>query len=86
VEHPKKTDIGPRDYDAVFSGPQGRAVLAHMLFELDFFNDAIDTQEQRIRSNYARRLLGHLGRWRLGNEKRFVDKMFEIQMLKPEDR
>ena len=70
----------------MFSSPLGQQVLSHMLYELDFFNDNIEGQDQRIRSNYARRLLGHCGRWRLGNEKAFVGKMFEIPITKPEDR
>jgi len=78
----KLKDIKPEElilhYQEVFSSTSGKIVLAHMLDELCFFFDGIETQEQRVKSNYAKRLLGHLGRWREGNEIHIVEKLFEI--------
>jgi hypothetical protein len=67
-------------YRQVFSSATGRIVLAHMLDELCFFLDKVETQDQRILSNYAKRLLGHCGIWRPPNEISIVEKFFEIPL------
>ncbi len=77
-------DIKPDEmctyYQQVFSSAAGKIVLAHMLDEMCFFLDKIETQDQRILSNYAKRILGHCGRWREGNEIRIVEKLFDIPL------
>ncbi len=64
-------------YEVVFDNDAGREVLAHMLHELYFFNP-VETQEQRILSNYAKSLLGHIGKWVGGNKLQIVQKLMEI--------
>jgi len=49
-------------YRNLFSTTQGRRVLGDMLMELKFFQ-AIHTEEDRVLSNYAKRLLYLCGGW-----------------------
>lgn len=67
-------------YRQVFSSAVGKMVLAHILDEMCFFLDNIETQDQRILSNQAKRILGHCGMWRPPNEIRVVEKLFDIPL------
>ena len=49
-----------QDYRATFDTDVGRRVLAHMLTELHFF-DEVTSEEETALSNYAHRILYHLG-------------------------
>jgi len=49
-------------YHNVFATPQGKVVLMDMLQELNFF-DSVKNEEDRIKSNYAKRLLYLCGGW-----------------------
>lgn len=49
-------------YRNLFSTPQGKRVLGDMLMELNFFQ-IIETEKDRILSNYAKRLLYLCGGW-----------------------
>lgn len=49
-------------YHNLFAGPQGKIVLTDMLQELNFFDEII-TEGDRVRSNYAKRLLYLCGGW-----------------------
>lgn len=76
-------DIIPRsvtdDYRRVFSTPEGRRVLGHMLVELHFFDEIIDNPEEIALSNYARRLLRNLGIWKGLNVPGIIDAFFELK-------
>ena len=48
------------DYRSTFDTDVGRRVLTHMLTELHFFDEAVSEEEITL-SNYARRILSHLG-------------------------
>jgi len=49
-------------YHNLFSTAHGKAVLSDMLEELSFFN-TVENEEDRIKSNYAKRLLYLCGGW-----------------------
>lgn len=48
------------DYRSTFDTDVGRRVLTHMLTELHFFDEVVSEEEVTL-SNYARRILNHLG-------------------------
>lgn len=52
-----------QDYRLCFTSPAGKVVLKHMLYEMRFFNDNIeaDDQDGRVLRNYASLLIERLG-------------------------
>ena len=48
-------------YKAIFSSPQGKLVLKHMLVELGFFDTDVRDERDMGRQDYSRRLLWILG-------------------------
>ena len=56
-------DTIKEDYRRTFDTDIGRRVLAHMLTELHFFDESV-SEEEMVLSNYARRVLYHLGVFR----------------------
>ena len=73
-----------RFYRDVFGSEKGKLVLSHMLVELHYF-DEIENQEEAILSNYAKRLLRHIGVLKGETVKAFVDRLMEINVLNLED-
>lgn len=73
-------------YHNVFSNRQGRFVLLHMLEELGFFNETLNTEEEIVKANYARRLLWYCKLWpesqyeqlRTIDELDFMEALFKI--------
>ena len=53
-------DMVKLDYRSTFDTDVGRRVLTHMLTELHFFDEVVSEEEVTL-SNYARRILNHLG-------------------------
>jgi len=66
-------------YRRVFSTPEGRRVLGHMLVELHFFDEIIESPEEIALSNYARRLLRNTGIWKGINIPGIIDAFFELR-------
>ena len=56
-------------YRNLFSTPHGMRVLEDMLTELNFFQEVV-TEEDRIKSNYAKRLAYLCGGWTFNLAKR----------------
>jgi len=50
-----------RLYRSVFGTPEGQRVLAHMLQDMGFFADNVNTEEQMILFNYAKTILRRCG-------------------------
>jgi hypothetical protein len=77
-----KKETGPDEiqelYRSVFGTKNGREVLAHMLAELNFFDEIAQTEEEVTRSNYARHLLRILGVWRGKNVDKIVDAFLQM--------
>ena len=65
-------------YRKTFGTPEGQVVLAHMLTELNFFDEIIENPEEIALSNYARRLLMHCRIWNELNVSDLVKKFFDI--------
>jgi hypothetical protein len=66
-------------YRQVFSTPQGRAVLTDMLNDLGFFNMHRESEQDIIRSNYARELLEKIGIWQPRNMYDITDAFMGIK-------
>ena len=66
-------------YPEVFSGYKGRWVLVHMLKDLYFFDEIINSDEELFRANYARKLLSRIGIWEKLNPKDFIDALFKAR-------
>jgi len=45
-----------QDYRNTFSSPTGIKVLCHMLIELGFLDQVLETEAERARADYAKRL------------------------------
>lgn len=65
------------DYQATFSTPHGRRVLAHMLFDLGFFAQATTPEEAALR-NYATTLLGRVGAITPANIRAVTDSLVNV--------
>lgn len=70
-------------YNLLFNSVHGQKVLSHMLAELHFF-DEITTEEERILSNYAKRLLSNIGTWQGMNVPEVVKAMLRMPIEPPE--
>jgi len=66
-------------YRRVFTSGAGRKVLGHMLVELNFFDEILNTEEERARSNYARKLLNRIGILNAENIPRVVDALLGVR-------
>ncbi len=66
-------------YPEVFSGYKGRWVLVHILKDLYFFDEIIDSNEELFRANYARKLLDRIGIWKNMDPKDFIDALFKAR-------
>jgi len=66
-----------RRYRQVFSGQDGRYVLACILRDLGFF-DMAHNDEQRVLQNYARHLLEQMGMLHEYNATAFVESLFNL--------
>jgi len=69
-------------YHELFASQLGRKVLAHMLVELHFFDEAVK-EEEVILSNYSRRLLSNIGIWRGGNVDGVVASLLKLDYKSP---
>lgn len=68
-----------KDYRSVFTSREGRKVLTHMLAELHFFDELQLTDEEIMLSNYAKRLLSHIGVWKGMNVQEIVNAFIDIK-------
>jgi len=71
-------------YHLLFNSVHGQKVLAHMLAELHFF-DEISTEEERILSNYAKRLLSNVGAWQGMNVPEVVKALLRMPFIPPDN-
>lgn len=64
-------------YPRVFGTYEGRWVLVHMLKDLFFFDEIIDSDEELFRANYARKLLSRIGIWEKLDPRDFIEALFK---------
>jgi len=77
----KKDNELIREYRKTFLTASGRKVLAHMLTELGMFDQGTESDEERTRQDYGKRLLMFLGIWNEGNIEQVVNKLISIPVL-----
>lgn len=70
-----------RAYNLLFTSPHGQKVLAHMLVRLHFF-DEINSEEERVLSNYAKDLLNTIGVWQGINVDHVVQSFLKAPLEK----
>jgi hypothetical protein len=71
-----------QDYRNTFTSPTGKKVLCHMLTELGFFDQVLETEEEKARADYAKRLLMLCGIFLPGNLESVIDNLFRIPIMK----
>lgn len=64
-------------YRNLFSTPEGKEVLAHMLTLLHFFDEMVRDEDIVLR-NFANKILAILGVWQAMNAKRIVDTFLRM--------
>lgn len=64
-------------YSNVFRSYEGKLVLTHMLTDMHFFDEILN-EEERIMSNYAKKLLVRCGIWKGANVPDLVNAFFKI--------
>jgi len=77
---PKKDEEIIRAYNNVFTGGDGPIVLEHMLTELGFFDTEVGTEAERIRQDYAKRLLVLMGIW---DNKNITESFVKLPVIYP---
>ena len=83
LEEEKEIELR-KAYNLLFTSVPGQKVLAHMLAELHFFNE-IDTEEERVLSNYAKHLLSRIGVWQGINVDHVVQSFLKAPLTREED-
>jgi len=78
-----------RAYNNVFTGGDGPVVINHMLWELGFFDQPIQGKyepaaEDRVRQDYAKRILMWMGILREGNYTAVVETLLKLPPQYPE--
>jgi hypothetical protein len=64
----------------VFTTHEGRVVLKHILTELGLFDIVQDTEAERARADYAKRLLFILGIWKPESISGVVDALLNLSI------
>jgi len=82
MKYPRPDRSTRQAYRKIFNSYDGRLVLAHMLNEMCFFGDSVETDEEKVLNNYARHLLTNCGLWRDANNEDITNSLFMI-MEKP---
>ena len=86
-QDPKKDEALVTEYRNTFSGPAGRKVFCHMLTELGLFDQVLDTEAERARQDYAKRLLMLCGIWLPQNIENIVSYLLNMPIvLEKEER
>lgn len=67
-----------QDFRSVFGSEAGKRVLGYMLADMHFFDEILNTEEERVLQNYARRILAYCGAWRGQNVPAIVDSLFRL--------
>lgn len=79
----KRTREIIRLYRRVFSSPEGKEVLHHMMIELGFYDNLTGDDPHAIaRQNYARRILRLCGIWNVDMTEEVLQSFFDIA-IKP---
>lgn len=77
-QNPEKDREIIKDYRNTFSSPSGRKVLCHIVTELGLFDQVMETEADRVRGDYAKRLLMLCGIWQPQNIEAIMDFLFQI--------
>ena len=70
---------------SVYDTSDGRVLLTDLLDDLDFFNAAVETQQDMARQNSARVLLSKLGIWQPHNIRRIVDALMNMPYAREDE-
>ena len=73
----EKYAVSQDDYLNLFSSPQGRKVLCHMLIENHFF-DETENEEEMIKRNLMTRLLRNMNILNTDNVQMIVDSLLAL--------
>lgn len=76
-------------YRKVFSSPEGKAVFTDIMNELNFFATDMETQEEVVLNNFAKKMMDKLGIWREHNAFRITDALLNMsyrEEIKSEER
>lgn len=73
-------------YRELFNSRLGREVLAHMLVELGYFNEVVESPEERAHFNYARHLLKIMGIIQPRNVVKMVDSLMMIPFAEEDEK
>jgi len=67
-----------KHYRNTFLSPSGKIVLAHMLTELGLFDQVLDTEAEKVRADYAKRILMLCGIWLPDNIENVIEYLFKV--------
>ena len=81
---PKKDKEVIRAYNNVFTSGDGPVVLRHMLIELGFFDQDALSETERVRQDYAKRILMLMGIWNKRNISNIVNAILKNPIILPE--
>ena len=70
-------------YRNVFSSPEGKEVLTHLLSLLHFFDEMV-VEDDIVLRNFAYKLLGILGIWQSMNASRIVETFLRMPITPSE--